>query len=133
MKDKSEPLQPTIADKFPYALELSSDVHGKPKAGFVHKGIVIHDPTVTVCGRFAATPDHYGMTEAQALAMVKLNSTLDEATETAINAGTDVLQRLLGITPSETAGRYFTGESREKIERVILKYALTEIARMQAA
>ncbi len=133
MKTKTASLQTSIADMFPFALEETSDVHGKPMAGFVHQGIVIHDPTVTECGRFPATPDLYGMTEAQVLALMQLNSTLDEATESAINAGSLVIQRHLGITTGDTAGAYFTGESREQIERVIVQYALTEIARIQAA
>ncbi|ABE46876.1 hypothetical protein [Polaromonas sp. JS666] len=133
MKTSTAPLQKPIADVFPFALHETSDVLGKPMAGFVHQGVVIHDPTVTECGRFAATPDLYGMTDAQVLALERLNSTLDEATEAAINAGANVIQKDLGITTGDTAGTYFTGESQENIARVFLRYALTEIALLQAA
>lgn len=73
------------------------------------------------------------MTDAQVLALVRLNSAIDEATEAAINAGANVIQKHLGITTGDTAGAYFTGESQESIARVVLDYALTEISLLQAA
>lgn len=133
MKPQTASLQSPIAEVFPFALVETSDVEGKPMAGFVHQGIVIHDPSVTECGRFAAKSDLYGMTDAQVLALVRLNAQIEEAAEAAINAGTSVIQKHLDITTSDQAGAFFVGDNKVQIERMFLRYALTEVAKGQLA
>lgn len=126
-------LQSPIVEVFPFALVETTDVEGKPMAGFVHRGIVIHDPTVTECGRFTAKSDLYGMTDAQVLALVRLNAQIEEAADAAISAGTNVIQKHLDIVTGDQAKTFFAGENKAHIERLFLRYALTEVAKGQVA
>jgi hypothetical protein len=132
MNQSSTHLQNPLAAVFPWQLRETTDVQGKPQAGFLHQGIVIHDPKVTECGRFPAPASLYGLTDAQVIALVHLNAKIDEASQAAITAGTQVLQHHLDITTGDIAGDFFTGESQEQVERVFLRYALTEVARLQS-
>ncbi|EKD97765.1 MAG: hypothetical protein ACD_23C00750G0006 [uncultured bacterium] len=131
MKTSNPSLQTSLAEAFPFALQATSKPNGTPAVGFLHGGIVIHDPTVTECGRFAVPPAHYGMTDAQVLALVRLNATIDEAAQAAINARAYAIQECLGITTGDEAGHFFTGENQEQIEAVFLRYALNEVAMIQ--
>lgn len=36
-------------------------------------GFAVYDPYTSECGRFAVTPDHYGLTETQAQELINKN------------------------------------------------------------
>ncbi len=49
------------------------DMDGVPMYGFDFNETFITDPTISECGRFSVTPDHYGLTQAEADDLVLLN------------------------------------------------------------
>jgi VIT1/CCC1 family predicted Fe2+/Mn2+ transporter len=102
-------------------------------AGFVHRDIVIHDPTVTDCGRFPVKPDFYNMNDTQVIAMLRLNAGIEAAAEAALHAGAKAIQRHLELSIEEPSKELFNTENRILTERIVLRYALDEIARRQGA
>lgn len=102
---------------------------GMPVLGFEADGMFIHKPRLSSCGRFSVNPtEAYGISGAEADALVALNKVLDQATEDAINAGCLTLMNHLGVTDGGIAGVCFSGNSaRAQVARPLARYLLTEL------
>src|SRR5690554_4045693 len=67
-------------------------------------GMFIYDPYKSECGRFEVDPrQSYGLTAEQALEIKYLNDMIDSATENAINAGCETIQKALGVINGDAA------------------------------
>lgn len=50
-----------LQDPFYFLVQAGVDVYDRTElVYFEHRGHAIHNPTMSECGRFSATPDHYG-------------------------------------------------------------------------
>lgn len=120
-----------LAGLFPHRLVETSDASGRPKAGFVAKGFKVFNPRVSEDGQQKVSPDYYGLTTEQVVAIDALNKKIEAASQGAMDAGARAIQDHLGVTTGDLAGVFFSGENSLQIERVLLRYALTEVASMQ--
>jgi hypothetical protein len=51
----------TLQDPFYFLCQATMDIHDRTELVFFeHNGHAIHNPTMSECGRFSVTPDHYG-------------------------------------------------------------------------
>ncbi len=77
--------------------------------GFEHEGMFIHDPFSSECSRFQVDPpEAYAVTWEDAEALKRLNKSLADATEAAINAACKSFQDSEGITSGDVAGLFFS-------------------------
>jgi len=52
-----------LQDPFYFLLQAGIDMYDRTElVYFEHRGHAIHNPTMSECGRFSVTPDHYGFT-----------------------------------------------------------------------
>jgi len=53
----------TLQDPFFFLMEATKDMHDRTElVYFEHNGHAVHNPTMSECGRFAVSPEHYGFT-----------------------------------------------------------------------
>ena len=105
-----------------------------PVLAFTHQGVDIHDPSVSSCGRFEVDPTQaYGVTGADAKALLQLNRALEIATHAALNAGCKALQDIFGIDSGDVAGMHFSSaDAVRPLAQALAEYLLFEVQLHQA-
>jgi len=119
--------QMTVLEDFGGRLAISDNVDGLACVGVVSKEFFVVDPYMSECGRFEVEPSEYGLTQDQARFIKGFNDALEIATDDAINGGALEMQKFLGVTAGDFAGRYFSGISeRNNIRHALAAYGLAE-------
>lgn len=115
-------------DGFPHDLTLVQDAHGLPQIGFSYNDMAIHDVTQSECGRFAGTPEMYGLSQAQFDAFKQLGVVLNDAHQEAMHALCLPIQSALGVTAGDLAGQIFaSGQPADSLREIAINYLLAEI------
>lgn len=120
---------------FPHELVECDLGHESLYIRFVDRtsGVVIGDLTMDPTGRETVGPEAYGLTDADVIALNRLNVAIDEAVETALDAMAKAVQDHLQIATGDFAGLYFSGErKRRKLKKTAIRYALAEIKALRA-
>lgn len=115
--------------RFSFELVLDNNVHTDCSIfGFVWKGVFITDPYSSDCSRFEVDPtEAYGISRDDAEQLRKLNQSLEDAVEDALNAGCLRIQNVMGVESGDFAGVYFSGdEQRKALFDTFAKYILAE-------
>lgn len=101
---------------FPHELVVAIDptCQDRPSIGFHYKGMAIHDPFTSACGRFIIEPSEYDLEHVHAYQLQSLNEAVSKATEVAIEQATAHLNLRLQKAGHEPQRAFFEGSCEER-------------------
>lgn len=109
-------------------LHLTADARGRTVFGVTANGHTITTLTVDESRSHPVEPAYYGLTQGQVDYFALLNKTLDDATQTALDAGCLVIQGALGIETGDVAGTHFSAiEQLEPLRAAFAEYIILEV------
>lgn len=97
------------------------------KFGVARNGFNIFEPRLSDCGRFTVAPSSYGLSEKEADAIIELNTRVGEMIEEGLNDSVRALQDLLGVKTGDWAGHYFSGDTSDQYNNLMVRYVALEI------
>jgi hypothetical protein len=110
------------------SIHVTEDSEGKVVFGIVAKGHTIVDLSRDEGATMPVKPSYYRLTAKQVAFFDKMNKTLDDAAEDALNAGCLEIQRALGITSGDVADVHFSGAQEcTPVRLALAKYLLSEV------
>ena len=114
--------------KLSLPLEVGVDPEtNMPVFGVTVESCFIFDPYISECGRFAAEPEDYGMSDDDAQALLAMNRALADGLEVALAGGCLALHTAMGIGSGDTAGVFFSNdETKRPIAMALQQYLMSE-------
>lgn len=115
--------------RFTFPLEVCEDPSsGIAQLGLVINGTVIFEPSASECGRFLVAPETaYGLSTEDVSQLESLNKLVADATQAALDAGCQAVQKALGVTAGDWAGAHFSEAARTSpVAKAMAEYILAE-------
>lgn len=115
--------------QFTRPLALGANSRGLPCFGLSVDNALVTDPYTCEDSGAAVDPQEaYGISEEDAQNLKKVNQTLDDATQAALNAGCLAVQSALGVMSGDVAGVHFSGpEQVRPIALAMAEYLQSEL------
>lgn len=105
----------------------SKNAEGKTVIAIVAKGFEISEPRLSTCGRISVSPADYGLSDAQADELDRLNRLLEQTTEAMYDTAIAQVARALDVKTRRMANLFFAEpESREPMRQQLASYILAE-------